>query len=97
MSESQHHSSLNPARAAGTTFGPNDGQPSSATTPGMCVGQPTLAGHSDNSVDNVDNSSAKLPNSKIGPQKEVRPLFIPSTPGLAHKELLPYQCYETLR
>lgn len=70
MSASQDQSSLNSARGARTTFGPNDTKPSSTATPGMSVGSATAAGHGDHPQDNADDSNATLPGSKVGPQNE---------------------------
>jgi len=68
MSASQDQSSLNSARGAGTTFGPNSGV--GKGTPGTSVGQATLAGHGQHPKDLGDDSNAVLPGSKIGPQQE---------------------------
>ena len=62
--------SLNEARGAGTTFGPNDTNPPSTATPGMTVGSATAMGHGDHPKDNADDSNAALPGLKIGPQNE---------------------------
>lgn len=70
MSASENQSSLNVARGAGTTFGPNDTNPSSTATPGMSVGSATAAGHGDHPQDNADDSNATMPGSKVGPQNE---------------------------
>jgi len=70
MSASKDQSSLNSARGAGTTFGPNDTNPSSTATPGMSVGSATAAGHGDHPQDNADDSNATMPGSKVGPQNE---------------------------
>jgi hypothetical protein len=70
MSASQDQSSLNQARGAGTTWGPNDTKPSSYATPATSVGSATAAGHGDHPKDNGDNSNVTLPGSKIGPQNE---------------------------
>jgi len=70
MSASKDQSSLNSARGAGTTFGPNDTNPSSTATPGMSVGSATAMGHGDHPRDNADDSNATLPGSKVGPQNE---------------------------
>ncbi|KAE8445920.1 hypothetical protein EG329_012699 [Mollisiaceae sp. DMI_Dod_QoI] len=70
MSASKDQSSLNSARGAGTTFGPNDTDPSSAATPEMSVGSTTAAGHGQHPQDNADDSNATMPGSKIGPQNE---------------------------
>jgi len=67
MSASKDQSSLN---SAGTTFGPNDTNPSSTATPGMSVGSATAAGHGDHPQDNADDSNATLSGSKLGPQNE---------------------------
>lgn len=67
---SQNQSSLNQSRGAGTTFGPNDGAPSSTATPAMSVGSATAAGHGDHPVDNADESNVTMPGSKVGPQQE---------------------------
>jgi hypothetical protein len=70
MSASKNQSSLNPSAGAGTTWGPNDINPSSTATPGMSVGSATAMGHGDHPRDNADDSNASLPNSKLGPQNE---------------------------
>lgn len=70
MSASNNQSSLNEARGAGTTFGPNDTTDSSKATPGYSVGSATAMGHGDHPNDHADDSNATLPNSRIGPQKE---------------------------
>jgi hypothetical protein len=70
MSASKDQSSLNQARGAGTTFGPNDGAPSSTATPEMSVGSTTAAGHGDHPQDNADDSNVNMPSSKIGPPQE---------------------------
>jgi len=68
MAASQNQSSLNSARGAGTSFGPNDD--TSSATPAMSVGSATAAGHGQHPRDNADDSNAQLPNSRIGPQQE---------------------------
>ncbi|KUJ11389.1 uncharacterized protein LY89DRAFT_710411 [Mollisia scopiformis] len=68
--DSSHQSSLNSARGAGTTFGPDDTNPSSTATPATSVGSATAAGHGDHPQDNADDSNATLPGSKVGPQDE---------------------------
>jgi hypothetical protein len=70
MSASQDHSSLNQARGAGTTFDPNDVNPSSDATPEMSVGSATAAGHGQHPRDLGDDSNATMPNSKVGLQNE---------------------------
>lgn len=70
MSASKDQSALGSSRGAGTTFGPNDGAPSSDATPGMSVGSATAMGHGDHPTDNADDSNASLSTSKVGPQKE---------------------------
>jgi len=70
MSASKDQSSLNSARGAGTTFGPNDTDPSSTATPEMSVGSTTAAGHGQHPQDNADDSNATMPGSRIGPQNE---------------------------
>jgi len=70
MSASQDQSSLNEARGAGTTFGPDDVNPSSEATPGMSVGSATAAGHGQHPRDLGDDSNATLPNTRVGPQQE---------------------------
>jgi len=70
MSASQNQSSLNTSRGAGTTYGPNDTNPSSEATPGMSVGSATAAGHGQHPQDNADDSNTWLPGSKVGPQNE---------------------------
>lgn len=70
MSASQNQSSLNEARGAGTTFGPDDVNPQSTATPGTSVGSATAAGHGQHPRDNADDSNATMPNSKVGPQNE---------------------------
>lgn len=70
MSASKDQSSLNEARGAGTSFGPNDGSSSSEATPGYLVGSATAMGHGDHPVDNADESNVSLPKSKVGPQQE---------------------------
>jgi len=70
MSTSKNQSSLNSSAGAGTTWGPNDTNPSSTATPGMSVGSATAMGHGDHPRDNADDSNASLPNSKLGPQNE---------------------------
>ncbi|EPE36467.1 hypothetical protein GLAREA_05805 [Glarea lozoyensis ATCC 20868] len=69
MSAANNQSSLNEARGAGTTFGPNTNSSSSAT-PAMSVGSATAAGHGDHPKDNADDSNATLPGTKVGPQNE---------------------------
>ncbi|RAL66678.1 hypothetical protein DID88_006360 [Monilinia fructigena] len=68
-STSQNQSSLNSA-PVGTTFGPNSGAPASTATPGMSVGSATAMGRGDHPKDNADDSNARLPSSKVGPQQE---------------------------
>jgi len=70
MSASNDQSSLNSSRGAGTTFGPNDTNPSSTATPGTSVGSATAAGHGEHPQDNADDSNATMPGSKVGPQNE---------------------------
>ena len=70
MSASQNQSGLNEARGAGTTFGPNDTNPSSTATPGISVGSATAAGHGQHPRDLGDDSNATLSGSKVGPQNE---------------------------
>jgi len=70
MAASQDQSSLNQARGAGTTFGPDDVKPQSEATPATSVGSATAAGHGQHPQDNADDSSVTMPNSKIGPQKD---------------------------
>jgi hypothetical protein len=70
MSASQNQSSLNDARGAGTTLGPDDLNPQSEATPGMSAGSATAAGHGQHPRDNADNSNATMPNTKVGPQNE---------------------------
>ena len=70
MSASQDQSSLNDARGAGTTFGPNDTKDSSKATFGMSVGSATAMGHGQHPKDTGDDSNAVLPGSKVGPQQE---------------------------
>lgn len=70
MSASDNQSSLNQARGAGTTFGPNDGAPESSATPSMSVGMATAAGHGDHPNDHADDSKTTMPSSKMGPPKE---------------------------
>jgi len=70
MSASENQSSLNQARGAGTSFGPNDTVDSSKATPGMSVGSATAMGQGDHPKDNADDSNATLPNSRVGPQNE---------------------------
>jgi hypothetical protein len=70
MSASQNQSSLNEARGAGTTSGPDDVNPSSEATPGMSVGSATAAGHGQHPQDLGDDSNVTMPGSKIGPQNE---------------------------
>jgi hypothetical protein len=70
MSASQNQSSLNDARGAGTTFGPNDTSNSSSATPAMSVGSATAYGHGDHPKGDKDDSNATMPGSKVGPQNE---------------------------
>ena len=70
MAASQNQSSLNEARGAGTSFGPNSGRSSDEATPGYSVGSATAMGHGDHPVDNADQSNVTLPGSKVGPQQE---------------------------
>jgi len=70
MSASQDQSSLNEARGAGTTFGPNDGADSSTATPEMSAGSTTAAGHGDHPKDNANDSNTTMPSTKMGPPKE---------------------------
>ena len=55
-------------RGAGTTFGPNDVQPSSTATAGLSEGSATAAGHGDHPRDNSDDSNVIMPRVRIGPQ-----------------------------
>lgn len=57
-------------RGAGTTFGPNDVQPSSKATAGFSAGSATAAGHGNHPRDNADDSNVNLPGVRIGPQTE---------------------------
>ncbi|KAB8292420.1 hypothetical protein EYC80_008148 [Monilinia laxa] len=68
-SASQNQSSLNSV-PVGTTFGPNSGAPASTATPGMSVGSATAMGHGEHPKDKADDSNARLPSSKVGPQQE---------------------------
>ncbi|EKD21026.1 uncharacterized protein L3040_004644 [Drepanopeziza brunnea f. sp. 'multigermtubi'] len=70
MPASQDQSSLNQAPGAGTTYGPSDSKDFSTATPSMSVGMATAAGHGDHPKDNADDSNARLPGSKVGPQQE---------------------------
>lgn len=71
MSASQDQSSLNQARGAGTTFGPNDTTSSDAATPGMSVGSATAAGHGSHPDDkDADTRNVTLPGVRGGPQQE---------------------------
>ena len=70
MSASKDQSSLNQARGAGTTFGPNDGASSSTATPEMSVTSTIAAGHGDHLIDNADGSNVTIPSSKMGPPQE---------------------------
>jgi len=70
MSASQNHSSLNQARGAGTTLGPNDVNPSSTATPGTSVASATAAGHGQHPQNKADDTNATMPGSRVGPQNE---------------------------
>lgn len=70
MSASENQSSLNSARGAGTTMGPDSGRDPSDGTPSMSAGSATAAGHGDHPKDHADDSNAILSSSKIGPQNE---------------------------
>jgi len=70
MAASRDQSSLNSTRGAGTTFGPNDVNPSETATPAMSVGSATAAGHGQHPKDHADDSNATLPGSKVGVQNE---------------------------
>lgn len=67
MFASKDQLSLNTARGAGTTFGPNDTDDSSKATPATSVGSATAAGHGQHPQDMGDDSNAMLPGSKVGP------------------------------
>ena len=70
MSASKDQSSLNQARGAGTTWGPDDVKDSSSAAPGTSVGSTTAAGHGQHPRDLGDDSNATMPGSKVGPQNE---------------------------
>jgi hypothetical protein len=70
MSASKDQSSLNEARGAGTSFGPNDTNSSDSATPAMSVGSATAAGHGDHPKGDKDDSNATMPGTKVGPQNE---------------------------
>ncbi|KAH6670433.1 hypothetical protein B0J14DRAFT_628325 [Halenospora varia] len=64
MFASKDQSSLNTARGAGATFGPNDTDDSSKATPATSVGSATAAGHGQHPQDMGDDSNTILPGSK---------------------------------
>lgn len=70
MSQLYDQSIYGHVRGAGTTFGPNDVQPSPTAMSGLSKESATAAGHGDHLKDYADNMDVIMPNLRIDPQNE---------------------------